>query len=583
MNAREDPHSPGLAGSAPDGGGQGEQTVRRPVVPGSGWRIGRLLGEGCHSTVWLAQRLADGACFALKVPHRRQDPAEEFERRREVTILTRLQHENLLGIHGLLNTEEGPGLLLEYAAGGSLAGLLALRGTLSEGEVVTVLTAAARALACLHADGAVHGAVTPGNILFTANGKPLVADFGTGRMFPGQQDVPVGSAGSEPELPIGAGSSAPGPEADVYSLGALGWLMLTGRPLKPGLRPPLSVALGGGNPRLCSLLEAALDEDAGRRPTAEEFSVGVFRAVDAEPLQLPATVPPGIQPDTQTRRAARDAAHPGRRRRRRPRFGLQKARTQETGHPGSVRVRRAAGQRFRKLWLGAATGIVAVTAVCGAVAVLAPELLGPSKELLLPAATDVPAAGAAGEAPSGTNVPEEAAVPEEEADHVPSAGASSDPGQADQDVPSDYELSVLQGQDPLAAVHVLSTLRARSFERGDPALLGWVNLAGSPAEEADSAEVGRLKEKGERLSGLRLDVLRAVSAGEGGSGTDRELVAVSMDSSGFQRVRADGSPAGPPGAASGRDVVLDLVRTDSGWRIAAVLPGGETGGGGAQR
>ncbi|MFZ3452745.1 serine/threonine-protein kinase [Arthrobacter sp. 7Tela_A1] len=549
--------------------------MRRPVVPGSGWRIGRLLGEGRHGTVWLAERLADGAGFALKVPHRPQDTAEEFELRRETAILARLQHENLLGIHGLLNTEQGPALLLEYAAGGSLAGLLALRGTLSEGEVVTVLTAAARALACLHADGAVHGAVSQGNVLFTEHGKPLVADFGTGRMFPGQQEVPVGSAGLEPEFPSDAGSSAAGPEADVFSLGALGWLMLTGRPLKPGLRPPLAVVLGGVNARLSSLLEAALDEDAGRRPTAEAFAAAAFRAVDAEPVHLPANVPSGLRPDPRTRRAAQETAHPHPRRgrRRRRRFGLPKAWTWGTGYPRSVRVRRAAGGRFRKLWLGAATGVVAVTAAWGAVAVLAPEMLGPSKELLLPAATDVPPVGGA----------EESSVPEAAGEHVPSASASGDRGQADQDVPSDDELSVLQGQDPLAAVHVLSALRARSFERGDPALLGWVNLAGSPAEEADAAEVGRLQEKGERLSGLRLDVLRAVPRGEGGSGIEGELVAVAMGSSGFQRVQADGSPVGPPGSAAGREVVLDLVLTDSGWRIAAVLPGTESESGGAQR
>ncbi|WP_312178690.1 serine/threonine-protein kinase, partial [Arthrobacter sp.] len=212
------------------------QTARPPEVPDPGWRVGRFLGEGSAARVWLVERTADGARYALKVPSRPDTSADEFDLRRELTILSRFGHENLLGVHGFLATADGRGLLLEYAPGDSLARLVAVRKTLTEGEAVTVLVAVARALACLHAEGAAHGDVSPGNVLFTAYGKPLLADFGTGRMLGEGRDGAVGTPGfAAPAEPgtddAGSRVSGAGLEADVYALGALGWFMLTGRPL----------------------------------------------------------------------------------------------------------------------------------------------------------------------------------------------------------------------------------------------------------------------------------------------------------------------------------------------------------------
>ena len=76
----------------------------------------------------------------------------------------------------------GLGLVLDYAPGGSLAELMASRGSLGAGETVTVLTPVAQALAYLHGHGFTHGDVSPGNVLFTAHGKPLLADLGVARM-----------------------------------------------------------------------------------------------------------------------------------------------------------------------------------------------------------------------------------------------------------------------------------------------------------------------------------------------------------------------------------------------------------------
>ena len=115
-----------------------------PDVPG--FMVGRVLGRGGSSTVWLVTEERSGRDFALKclgVKHGRRaaDPwpagaAAEEDLRREIRILSVLDHQHLIKAHdavrftpkpGPAGTAEtgagGIGLLLDYAPGGSLAEL----------------------------------------------------------------------------------------------------------------------------------------------------------------------------------------------------------------------------------------------------------------------------------------------------------------------------------------------------------------------------------------------------------------------------------------------------------------------------
>ena len=124
------------------------------------------------------------------------------------------------------------GLIMDYAAGGSLGQLVAGRGKLGPGETVTVLTPIAQALAYLHGQGFTHGDVSPGNVLFTAHGKPLLADLGVARMVADAAAVAdAGTEGFRDPAPVDAVRAGLQPERDVYSLAALGWYCLTGRAL----------------------------------------------------------------------------------------------------------------------------------------------------------------------------------------------------------------------------------------------------------------------------------------------------------------------------------------------------------------
>ncbi|KPN18928.1 serine/threonine protein kinase [Arthrobacter sp. Edens01] len=520
-------------------------TVRPPLLPEEAWRTGPCLGTGSGASVWLVEHIGEGQSYALKIPHAGSTLRDDYELRRELTILSRYHHENLLGVHGIVAAADGPGLLLEYAPGGSLARVVAARGALTPGQAVTVLVGVGRALQALHDEGAVHGRLTPGNVLFTANGKPLLADFGAGVILPPAHGLKAGDPGS---CTAGVSTSVPGhgPSEDVYALGALGWFMLTGRPLVPGLRPPLGVLVPEAPAVLRDLLDSALREDPALRPGAGEFAAEVLGAWDPEPMDL---LTAGLR---RPGAGASVSLRAGSGRRRRQKQG-RKPRSAGTG-PARRRVAEGGHGKARMV---IATLLVSATAGLGAVAVLAPEVLYPRQHAFVPAS---------GDTVEGSALPGRS----DAADERPGSGEAAGTGE-----PSAEEQAALAAEDPLTAVRVLSALRARAFEQGSTELLAWVNQEGSAAQAADQAQLARLEERGERLAGFGVEVLQASAAerdGPGGPPAGAARIHVSAQLSGWQQVRADGTEAAPAGSPVRQDVLLEMVRVEGQWRIAAVLP-----------
>lgn len=292
-----------------------------PEVPGHD--VGRLLGRGGTAAVWLVTERSTGREFALKCFDNGGEAREndggtsdreaEEAMRREVRILSALDHDHLLRAHAVLRLggprsgpdyKEALGLVLDYAPGGSVADLVTGRGRLGAGETVTVLTPIAQALQYLHSHGFTHGDVSPGNVLFTAHGKPLLADVGVARMVGDAGAARVaGTEGFSDPAPVDAVRAGLQPERDVYSLAALGWYCLTGQAPVPGAgRPPLSLLVPEVPAALAAALESGLDEDRRKRPSAAELAAVIYRSTAAEPVDLSVTAHPSVAPHLLTRR-----------------------------------------------------------------------------------------------------------------------------------------------------------------------------------------------------------------------------------------------------------------------------------------
>ncbi|MCO4276207.1 serine/threonine protein kinase [Pseudarthrobacter sp. HLT3-5] len=302
-----------------------------PVVPG--FLVGRVLGRGGSSTVWLVTDERSGREFALKWlgaghsgatgpgEHREAGADSEEAIRREIRILSVLDHHHLIKAHDAFRLR-GPagsavsaggtiGLLLDYAPGGSLGELVGSRAKLTIGETVTVLTPIAQVLGYLHGQGFTHGDVSPGNVLFTGHGKPMLSDVGIARMVGDVSAVPDhGTPGFMDPAPVDAVRAGLQPERDVYSVAALGWYCLTGQPpRRTADRPPLSLLLPDVPVELAAALEAGLNEDRRLRPTALELATAVYRSAPPLPVDLASSVHATVIPQLLTRRPVPE--HPG--------------------------------------------------------------------------------------------------------------------------------------------------------------------------------------------------------------------------------------------------------------------------------
>ena len=253
-----------------------------------GYRTLRHLDEGSGSSVWVVEDEATHDELAVKILDK-DVPGDAF-----ATEALNLGHEFIVEALGILQTSRGTGVLMEYCPAGSAAQVVAVRGPLSVGESITVVAPIAGALAYLHAQGLTHGDLSPRNILFTAEGRPKLGDFGTRRVV-GQLPGNLGTQGfCAPET---SGAAEPGelePARDVYALAACTWYLLTGRP--PNVtanRVPLGSMVPEVNDEFAKLLEQCLDQDPANRPSAEQFGQRIFVAGEPLPVELSEAVEPG--------------------------------------------------------------------------------------------------------------------------------------------------------------------------------------------------------------------------------------------------------------------------------------------------
>jgi hypothetical protein len=251
-------------------------------VPGH--EVLELLGYGATGEVWRARRGVELVVLRRLAIADREALAEV---RRQATVVRSLSTRHLIRLKTITRAQGDEVLVLDHAPCGSLEALLAARGTLTPGEVVTVLAPLAEALGLAHAHDLRHRRLRASRVLLSADGMPLLDGLGLDPLHdPDDSLDPTGVLGAT---------------ADVWALGALGHRMLTGA--DPGHEPELPATA----PRpLADALRKALDPDPLARPSATDLAALLLSSCPATPLtglpdpvalpapaprQLPRTIP----------------------------------------------------------------------------------------------------------------------------------------------------------------------------------------------------------------------------------------------------------------------------------------------------
>ena len=295
------------------------------------YRLIEPLGRGAMSSVWLAQDEELQRRVAVKMLAPSADRAR-FER--EARAAAALSHPHIAALYDYGEDDERPYMVLEYLPNGSLEERLKDGRPLDDAEALRLATEMAAGLAHAHDRELVHRDLKPANVLFDAEDRAKIADFGIARMGGSGTLTEAGTVlGTASYIsPEQASGQPAGPASDVYSFGVILFRMLTGRLPFVSANAMELVRMHRDDPppavgefrddapaRLESVTAAALAKDPADRPADGSALLGELRGGVARGAGGDATIivaPGATPPPSDATQVLRPARAPQRRRRR---------------------------------------------------------------------------------------------------------------------------------------------------------------------------------------------------------------------------------------------------------------------------
>lgn len=234
------------------------------------YQLSRLLGAGGMGEVYLAEHVLLKRPCAIKVirPDRAGDADALARFEREVQATSRLTHWNTVEIFDYGRADDGTFYyVMEYLPGMNLDQLVSMHGPLPAERVIHLLTQVCDALREAHDSGLIHRDIKPANIFAAHRGGIFdvakLLDFGLARPLSSVQDIGLTQEGSitgsplftSPEQAVGDPADE---RSDIYSLGAVAWWLLTGKPLFEN-ENPLKILVAHATQSPGSLIDLAPD------------------------------------------------------------------------------------------------------------------------------------------------------------------------------------------------------------------------------------------------------------------------------------------------------------------------------------
>jgi len=260
-----------------------------------------LLGRGGMATVYLAHDIALDRKVAIKVmsPHlvAGEGMAERFKR--EARTAGSLSHPHIIPIYAVKEAGDLLFFVMKFVEGRPLDSIIHEVGPLPFPMVQSIMQQVGSALGSAHRRGIIHRDIKPANIMLDVDGWAVVTDFGIAKVADKQGLTMTGATVGTPSYMSPeqcAATKELGPTSDQYSLGVVGYEMLSGR--LPFAQesvmaimyahfneppPPIQTARADCPPAIAAAVMRMLEKDPEKRWPTVEAAVAAFGAAPLAP------------------------------------------------------------------------------------------------------------------------------------------------------------------------------------------------------------------------------------------------------------------------------------------------------------
>lgn len=286
-------------------------------VLGERYQVEARIGSGGMAEVYRGFDPVLNRTVAIKVLHSQfaRDTSFVQRFRREAQAAARLNQPNIVGVYDTGSDDGTQYIVMEFIEGRTLAEFMSTGRRPTPVQAAEIAQKIAAAIAAAHAQGVIHRDIKPGNVMVTRDGTVKVMDFGIARVL-GPETAPQTSAVLGTASYLSPEQAQGGPvdaRTDIYSLGAVLYELLTGRPPfigdtsvavaykqvneTPGLPSSINPDVP---PRLDAVVMKALSKNPSNRyQTAQEFSADLGRVIAGQEVEATPLMAAGMGDATQ--------------------------------------------------------------------------------------------------------------------------------------------------------------------------------------------------------------------------------------------------------------------------------------------